>query len=168
MSVEAVRKYLAKWGKDGAVQEFQVSSATVDLAAQALGVEGKRIAKTLSFRGKGEPDAEGHFPVILVVAAGDAKVDNTAFKDQFGFKAKMLSPEDALAGTGHAVGGVCPFALTNPRAEVYLDVSMKRFPSVFPACGSSSSAVEMTCDELFEMSGAKEWVDVCKAWRGDV
>ncbi|MDR1125786.1 MAG: YbaK/EbsC family protein [Deltaproteobacteria bacterium] len=168
MSVEAVRTYLEKWGKGGAVREFNVSSATVELAAQALGVEGKRIAKTLSFKGKGEADASGAFPVILVVAAGDAKVDNTAFKDQFGFKAKMLSPDEALAGTGHAVGGVCPFALTNPRAEVYLDVSLKRFSSVFPACGSGNSAVELTCDELFEVSGAREWVDVCKAWRGDM
>lgn len=169
MSVEDVRKYLDKWGKGSAVRELPASSATVELAALAIGVEGARIAKTLSFRGKpaeNHPEDDG-LSVILVVTAGDAKVDNGKFKQRFGLKSKMLSPEEALAATGHAVGGVCPFAVENPLAEIYLDVSMQRFNTLFPACGSSNSCIELTCDELFTTSGALDWVDVCKGWRDE-
>lgn len=174
MSVETVRKYLDKWGKGGDVRELPVSSATVELAALAIGVQGARIAKTLSFKAKTtENDSPGArdsglpviLPVILVVAAGDAKVDSGRFKQRFGLKSKMLSPEEALAATGHAVGGVCPFAVENPLAEIYLDVSMQRFATVFPACGSSNSCIELTCEELFATSGARGWVDVCKGWQ---
>lgn len=135
--------------------EFDASSATVDEAARAVGVEPARIAKTLSFR-----DGEG---CLLVVAAGDAKVDNAKYKGQFQTKAKMLSPEDALAMTGYAVGGVCPFVLPETVA-VYLDASLQRFDAVYPACGSSHSAVRVTLEELESLSGAKAWVDVCKGW----
>lgn len=161
MSVEEVKKYLDRWGRGRDVLEFEVSSATVELAARAVGVEGARIAKTLSFRG-GKEAAGGPPPVILVVCAGDAKVDNAKFKGRFGIKSKLLSPEEALAGTGHAVGGVCPFAVSNPAARIYLDESLRRFDTVFPACGSSNSAIEMSCAELYECSGALAWVDVCK------
>ena len=156
MSIERVRAYLATKGMAERIQEFNVSSATVELAAQALGVEGKRIAKTLSFK-LGDR-------VLLVVAAGDAKVDNSRYKAAFGGKAKMLTAEEAVTLVGHAVGGVCPFAV-NDGVEVYLDESLKRFATVFPAAGSANSAIEMTCEELEELSGAKSWVDVCKAWR---
>ena len=153
MSVQAVRKYLARFGVDGRIQEFTESSATVELAAAVVGVIPARIAKTLSFK-----DGDG---AMLVVAAGDAKVDNRKFKDTFGFKAKMLSSGDELELVGHPVGGVCPFALKDG-VKVYLDVSLQRFDTVFPAAGSSSSAVELSCDELYECSGAEKWVDVCK------
>ena len=156
MSIERVRAYLATKGMAERIQEFNVSSATVELAAQALGVEGKRIAKTLSFK-LGDR-------VLLVVAAGDAKVDNSRYKAAFGGKAKMLTAEEAVTLVGHAVGGVCPFAV-NDGVEVYLDESLKRFATVFPAAGSANSAIEMTCQELEALSGAKSWVDVCKAWR---
>jgi prolyl-tRNA editing enzyme YbaK/EbsC (Cys-tRNA(Pro) deacylase) len=130
----------------------------VELAALALGVEGARIAKTLSFRAEDR--------TILVVAAGDAKVDNGKYKQQFRIKAKMLTADEALERTGHAVGGVCPFALP-PEVETYLDVSLRRFDTVFPAVGSASSAIELTCEELERCCGAnfKEWIDVCKAWQ---
>lgn len=153
MSVETVKQYLSQFGVEDRVLEFESSSATVELAAAVLGVEGARIAKTLSFK-----TADG---ALLVVMAGDAKIDNRKFKDFFGFKAKMLSHEEALEFVGHAVGGVCPFAV-NEGIKVYTDVSMKRFETVFPAAGSSSSAIELTCDELFRYSDAEEWVDVCK------
>lgn len=153
MSVETVKEYLSQFGADGRVLEFESSSATVELAAAVLGVEGARIAKTLSFK-----TADG---ALLVVAAGDAKVDNRKFKDFFGFKAKMLSHEEAVELVGHAVGGVCPFAVKDG-VKIYTDISMKRFSTVFPAAGSASSAIELTCDELFEYSNAEEWVDVCK------
>lgn len=153
MSVETVKQYLSQFGVEDRVLEFESSSATVELAAAVLGVEGARIAKTLSFK-----TADG---ALLVVMAGDAKIDNRKFKDFFGFKAKMLSHEEALELVGHAVGGVCPFAV-NAGIKVYTDVSMKRFETVFPAAGSSSSAIELTCDELFRYSDAEEWVDVCK------
>ena len=156
MSIERVRAYLQTKGMADRIQEFDVSSATVELAAQALGVEGKRIAKTLSFK-LGDR-------VLLVVAAGDAKVDNGRYKAAFGGKAKMLTADEAVTLVGHAVGGVCPFAV-NDGVEVYLDESLKRFATVFPAAGSANSAIEMTCEELEELSGAKSWVDVCKAWR---
>lgn len=154
MSVESVRSYLAPFGVADRVTEFTESSATVELAAAVVGVIPARIAKTISFK---NPDG-GAF---LIVAAGDAKVDNRKFKDKFGFKAKMLTAEEAIELVGHAVGGVCPFAV-NDGVEVYLDVSLKRFSTVFPAAGSSSSAVELNCDELFECSAAIEWIDCCK------
>ena len=156
MSIERVRAYLQTRGMADRIQEFDVSSATVELAAKALGVEGQRIAKTLSFK-LGDR-------VLLVVAAGDAKVDNSRYKAAFGGKAKMLTADEAVTLVGHAVGGVCPFAV-NDGVEVYLDESLKRFATVFPAAGSSTSAIEMTCEELEELSGAKGWVDVCKGWR---
>lgn len=155
MSIERVREYFRGLGMEDRVMEFATSSATVDLAAQTVGVIPARIAKTLSFK-KGD----GAF---LVVTAGDAKVDNKGFKAEFGLKAKMLTPEEAVELVGHAVGGVCPFAV-NDGVEVYLDESMKRFDTVFPACGSSNSAIELTCDELYQLSGALKWVNVCKDW----
>ena len=135
------------------IKEFEVSSATVDLAAAALGCEGCRIAKTLSF-------AIGE-RTILVVAAGDARIDNPKYKAYFGAKAKMLSHEEAPVRVGHAVGGVCPFAV-NEGVEVYLDESLKRFETVFPACGSSNSAIELTLPELESLTSPSVWVDVCK------
>lgn len=155
MSVEIVRNYFKENSIDKEILEFPVSSATVELAAQAVGVEPARIAKTLSFYTK-EKDA-----AILIVTAGDMKIDNSKFKQFFGMKAKMLAPEDVEPLTGHAIGGVCPFV--NPESTaVYLDVSMKRFETVFPAAGSGNSAVELTCEELEEYAHAKEWIDVCK------
>lgn len=154
MSVETVKEYLSRWGKAGEVREFPVSSATVELAAQALGVEPGCIAKTLCFA-KGEG-------CVLVVAAGDARVDNAKFKAEFGQKAKMLPPDRVLALTGHAVGGVCPFALPDG-VEVALDRSLERYEAVYPACGSANSAIRLTLDELPEIAGSHRWVDVCKA-----
>ena len=156
MSIERVRAYFQMLGIEDRIQEFAVSSATVELAAQAVGVEAARIAKTLSFH-----DGEG---CLLIVAAGDARVDNRRFKDTFHQKARFLTPEEAVAFTGHAVGGVCPFAVGDAVA-VYLDESLRRFDTVFPAAGSSNSAIELTCDELFRFSNARCWVDVCKDWR---
>lgn len=156
MSIENVRSYFRSLGREGDIREFSQSSATVELAAQALGVEPARIAKTLSFQ-----DGEG---CLLIVAAGDARIDNPIFKAAFGFKAKMLAPEEALRLTGHAVGGVCPFAVPDT-VRVCLDVSLRRFDTVFPACGSANSAIELTCEDLFAYSRAREWVDVCKSWR---
>lgn len=158
MSIEKVKAYFASVGMAARVQEFDVSSATVALAAEALGVEPGRIAKTLSFV-KGDS-------AILIVAAGDAKVDNPKFKARFGLKAKMLTPEDAVRLVGHAVGGVCPFA-ANEGIPVYLDESLRRFATVFPACGSSNSAIELTLAELEEHSRCEAWVDVCKAWQAE-
>ena len=149
-----MKKYFEAYGVEDRVLEFDVSSATVELAAIALGTEGARIAKTISLAKK-----EGG--CMLVVCAGDYKIDNRKFKDKFGFKASMLSPDDALAMTGHAVGGVCPFALPEG-VEVYLDESLKRFDTVFPAAGSSNSAIELSCDELFKLSRAISWEDLCK------
>lgn len=155
MSIEKVREYFRCIGIAERIMEFDVSSATVELAALAVGVEGKRIAKTLSFLTE-----DG---CILIVAAGDAKIDNSKFKAQFHCKAKML-PHDAVPQyIGHAVGGVCPFAV-NEGVKIYLDCSMKRFETVFPACGSNNSAIELTLDELQRYSGSECWVDVCKAW----
>ena len=153
MSIERVKAYFRTKGMEERIQEFEVSSATVALAAQALNCEEKRIAKTLSFH-VGET-------VILVVAAGDAKIDNPKYKAFFGTKAKMLSYDEAEALIGHAVGGVCPFAV-NEGVEVYLDKSLKRFETVFPACGSSNSAIELRMSELEEHSNYVSWVDVCK------
>jgi len=159
MSIERVRAYFREFGMEDRILEFSVSSATVELAAQAVGVEGARIAKTLSFLRK-----DGS--CLLVVAAGDAKVDNAKFKACFGEKAKML-PHDAVPEyVGHAVGGVCPFAVKEG-VRVCLDVSMKRFATVFPAAGSSNSAIEMTLPELERFSQSTDWVDVCKAWQDE-
>ncbi len=156
MSIEKVKAYFASADLAERVQEFDVSSATVALAAEALHCEPARIAKTLSF-----VSGEG---ALLIVAAGDAKVDNPKFKARFGIKAKMLTPEDAVRLVGHAVGGVCPFAV-NAGVPVYLDESLRRFATVFPACGSSNSAIELTIPELEEHSRFDGWVDVCKAWQ---
>lgn len=153
MAIERVREYFSKFGIEDRIQEFTVSSATVELAAQALGCAPERIAKTLSFY-----TADG---VALIVAAGDARIDNPKYKAQFGEKARMLKFEDAEALIGHAVGGVCPFAV-NDGVNVYLDESLKRFETVFPACGSSNSAIELSIAELEKYSGYKEWIDVCK------
>lgn len=153
MSIGKAREYLRGCGVEDRVQEFTVSSATVELAAEALGVEPARIAKTLSFK-----SGEG---AILIVAAGDARINNQKFKEKFGMKAKMLTPEEVAELIGHAVGGVCPFGI-NSGVPVYIDESVLRFKTVFPAVGSSSSAVELTCDELYKFSAALEWVDVCK------
>lgn len=155
MAIERVREYFRKYGMEERIQEFDVSSATVELAAQALHCEPQRIAKTLSFQVEGR--------VVLIVAAGDAKIDNHKYKAQFATKAKMLAPEEAEALIGHAVGGVCPFAV-NEGVEVYLDQSLKRFDTVFPACGSANSAIELTIPELETCSGYVEWVDVCKGY----
>ena len=156
MSIEKVRAYFASFGLENRILEFPVSSATVELAAQALGCEGKRIVKTLSFGVNGK--------AILICAAGDAKVDNAKYKARFGVKAKMLSHEDAAAMIGHTVGGVCPFAV-NEGVEVYLDESIRRFETVFPAAGSSNSAIELTIPEMEAYSGFSSWVDVCKVWQ---
>lgn len=153
MSIERVRAYFRERGIEDRVREFDVSSATVELAAAALQCEPQRIAKTLSFMLEGK--------AILIVAAGDAKIDNGKYKARFLKKAKMLSPEEAETMVGHAVGGVCPFAV-NEGVAVYLDESLKRFETVFPACGSASSAIELTIPELEEYSGYDGWVDVCK------
>jgi prolyl-tRNA editing enzyme YbaK/EbsC (Cys-tRNA(Pro) deacylase) len=153
MSIEKVRRFFKEKGMEDRVLEFDVSSATVELAAVAVGCESARIAKTLSFMVNGEP--------ILIVTAGDAKIDNAKYKAYFRAKAKMLTPDEVVALIGHAVGGVCPFAV-NEGVTVYLDESMKRFSTVFPAAGSAKSAVELSCDELFECSAALEWIDCCK------
>lgn len=153
MSIDKVREYFKTKGIENRIQEFKVSSATVALAAEALHCEESRIAKTLSFH-VGEK-------VVLIVAAGDTKIDNAKYKAQFGTKAKMLSFDEAEPLTGHAVGGVCPFGV-NKGIEVYLDVSLKRFVTVFPACGSANSAIELTIDELEDLSDFVSWIDVCK------
>lgn len=155
MAIEKVKEYFKQWNMEDRILEFEVSSATVELAAQALDCEPKRIAKTLSFIKDDK--------CILVVAAGDARIDNSKYKAQFGTKAKMLTPDETVALTGHAVGGVCPFAVKEG-VVTYLDISLKRFSTVFPACGSSNSAIELSIDELEKYSNADSWVDVCKDW----
>lgn len=152
MSIERVRAYFRQLGMEERVMEFDVSSATVELAAQALNCEPCRIAKTLSFRIGEDP--------ILIVTAGDVKTDNRKYKDTFGVKAKMLTHEEAAELIGHAVGGVCPFAV-NDGVKVYLDESLKRFETVYPACGSSNSAIELTIAELETYANPIGWVDVC-------
>ncbi|WP_059170523.1 YbaK/EbsC family protein [Bacillus sp. FJAT-27445] len=156
MSIESVKEHLKNWNREQDIMQFETSSATVQLAAEAVGVIPARIAKTLSFRGEGDE-------AILIVAAGDAKIDNKKFRQTFGFKARMLDPDEVLEQTGHAVGGVCPFGLKNELA-VYLDESLQRFTTVFPACGSANSAIEVTLEELYTYSSAKGWTDVCKGW----
>lgn len=155
MSIDNVRKYLTQFNRENDILEFPVSSATVQLAAEALNVIPARITKTLALK-----DGGG---CMVIAVAGDGKIDNKKFKTEFGFKAKMLSPEETLEMTGHAIGGVCPFALPEG-VKAYCDISMKRFDTVFPACGSSNSAIEVTCDELFEYSNAVKWIDICKDW----
>ncbi|WP_410514907.1 YbaK/EbsC family protein [Paenibacillus sp. BR2-3] len=156
MSIENVKSHFRIYNREQDVQEFTTSSATVEQAAETIGVIPARIAKTLSFRGEGDN-------AILVVAAGDAKIDNKKFRETFGFKARMLAPDEVLEQTGHEIGGVCPFGLVR-ELDVFLDVSMKRFDTLFPACGSTNSAIELTCEELAQYSGGKVWVDVCKGW----
>lgn len=153
MSVTKVKEYFKQFGMEDRVLEFEVSSATVELAAKAVDCEPARIAKTLSFMVDGHP--------VLIVTAGDMKIDNPKYKAQFHTKAKMLSFEEVEPLVGHGVGGVCPFAV-NEGVEVYLDESMKRFETVFPACGSSNSAIELTMEELEKYSGYKAWISVCK------
>ena len=153
MSIEKGRAYFRQFGMEDRVREFDVSSATVELAALALGVDGARIAKTLSFK-KGDS-------CILILAAGDARIDNHKFKDKVHMKAKMLAPDEVLTLVGHPVGGVCPFGI-NDGIDVYLDESLKRFETVFPAVGSGNSAIELNLDELYKYSNAIEWIDVCK------
>lgn len=155
MAIEKVREYFRKFDIEERIQEFDVSSATVELAAEALHCEPCRIAKTLSFTVNEKS--------ILIVTAGDAKIDNAKYKAAFGTKAKMLGHEEVEACIGHAVGGVCPFAI-NEDVAVYLDESLKRFKTVFPACGSSNSAIELTIEELEDYAKPVEWVDVCKGW----
>ena len=156
MSVELVKNYLSACGLADRVIEFEVSSATVALAAQALGCEEAHIAKTLSFM-QGDK-------AVLIVMAGDARIDNSRYKLRFSQKAKMLTPDEAIQYTGHAVGGVCPFALPDG-VTVWLDESLLRFETVYPAAGSASSAVRMTPQELEKASRSAGWVDVCKGWR---
>lgn len=153
MAIEKVREYFKNFGMDNRILEFDVSSATVELAAAALGCEGKRIAKSLSFLVEDK--------AVIIVAAGDAKIDNPKFKAEFHTKAKMLSCQQVDTLIGHSVGGVCPFAV-NDGVRVFLDSSLKRFETVFPACGSSNSAIELTIEELEKFSGFEKWVDVCK------
>ena len=156
MSIEKVRAYFAAQGIEDRIQEFPVSSATVELAAQALGVEGKRIAKTLSFLVGDQ--------CVLIVAAGDAKVDNSKYKAQFHTKARMLPHDLVPEYVGHAVGGVCPFAVKEGVA-IYLDESLRRFETVFPAAGSANSAIELTIPELERYAQTTQWIDVCKGWQ---
>jgi len=153
MAIDKVKAYFAGFGMADRILEFDVSSATVDLAAAAIGCEPGRIAKTLSFNLHGEP--------VLIVCAGNARIDNPKYKARFSAKAKMLSPDEASSLVGHAVGGVCPFAV-NEGVTVFLDESLKAYHSVFPACGSSNSAIELTIPELESYSNSLGWVDVCK------
>ena len=156
MAFEIAKEHLDRLGLGDRVKEFDVSSATVELAAQAVGCEPARIAKTLSFLVGDQ--------AVLIVAAGDAKIDNHKFKEFFHTKAKMLSPEQVEQLVGHSIGGVCPFGIKEG-VMVYLDESLKRFDIVYPACGSSNSAVKLTIPELEQASGCSSWVDVCKGWQ---
>ncbi len=155
MSIAKVREYFRQFQAEDRILEFPVSSATVQLAAEALQCEPARIAKTLSFMQSSSP--------VLIVAAGDARIDNAKYKSLFHVKAKMLRPDEVESLIGHTVGGVCPFAV-NPGIPVYLDVSLKRFQTVFPACGSPNSAIELSIRELELYSRSSGWVDVCKDW----
>ena len=153
MAISIVREYLKDFGRENEIIELEQSTATVQLAALALGVEPERIAKTLSFKSK-----EG---AIVIVVAGDAKVDNKKFKTTFGLKAKMLTPEEVIEYTNHEIGGVCPFGITRDDVKIYLDESLKRFETVFPACGSSNSAIKLTCTELETLCKYDSWINVC-------
>jgi len=156
MSVDKVKAYFRKYNMEDRILEFAESSATVELAAHAVGCEPARIAKTLSFWVEEQP--------ILIITAGDAKIDNPKYRAQFVKKAKMLSFDEVESVIGHGVGGVCPFAI-NEGIDVYLDESLKRFEVVYPACGSSNSAIGLTIPELEQYSGYKAWVNVCKGWQ---
>ena len=160
MTIEAVREHFKEFNREQDILEYEQSSATVEQAAATLQVIPARIAKTLSFKDKDEN-------AFLVVTAGDAKIDNKKFRAQFEVKAKMLNPDEVVEFTGHRIGGVCPFGLVKD-LQVYLDISLKRFETVFPACGSSNSAIELTCDELEQYSGAVSWIDVSKDWEEQV
>lgn len=153
MSIEKARRYFSAWDMQGRILEFDVSSATVELAARAVGCEPERIAKTLSFRVNED--------CILIVTAGDRKIDNSKYKARFNTKAKMINPEEVETLVGHGIGGVCPFGI-NEGVTVYLDESLKRFETVFPACGSANSAIELSIEELEKYSKSTSWVDVCK------
>lgn len=155
MAIEKVKEYFKQYGIEDRILEMDHSSATVELAAEAVGVEPARIAKSLTFK------KEEH--AIMVVVAGDAKVDNRRYKETFGVKAKMLTPDEVVEMIGHAIGGVCPFAIPGD-VEVYLDESLRRFETVYPACGSGNSAIGLTLPELEKYSGCTGWVDVCKGW----
>ena len=156
MSIENAREHLRKWNVEDRIQEFDTSSATVELAALAVGCEPARIAKSMTFK------VEDH--AVMVVAAGDVKVDNAKYKAQFHTKAAMLKPDEVIRLVGHAVGGVCPFGI-NPGTEVYLDESLRRFITVYPAAGSSNSAIQLNLEELERISGSLGWIDVCKGWQ---
>jgi prolyl-tRNA editing enzyme YbaK/EbsC (Cys-tRNA(Pro) deacylase) len=158
MSLERAKRYLQQWDKDSQIKELDVSSATVELAAKALGIEEARIAKTLAFM--------IHESAVLIVAAGDTKIDNKKYRAVFGTKARMIEKDLVEKYIGHAIGGVCPFGI-NDEVQVYLDVSLKRFATVYPACGSSNSAIEMTCKELEEIGRAEKWIDVCTTGASD-
>lgn len=153
MAIDKVREYFKQYGMENKIQELELSSATVELAAKALNCAEQRIAKTLSF--KVDDGA------ILIICAGDVKIDNSKYKSFFKIKAKMLAPDEVLVLIGHEIGGVCPFGI-NDGVKVYLDESLKRFETIFPACGSSNSAIELTISELEKYSNFIEWVDVCK------
>lgn len=155
MAIDKVKEYFKSLGIEHKVMEFETSSATVELAALAVGVEPARIAKTLSFK-VGEN-------AVLIVAAGDVKIDNSKYKSFFNTKAKMLTADEVVEFIGHEIGGVCPFAIPED-VKVYLDSSLRRFQTVFPAAGSQNSAIEFTCDELYQYAGASAWIDVCKGW----
>lgn len=157
MSIEQGRAYLVQRGYGDRILEFAASSATVELAAQAVGCQSAHIAKTLSFAvGEG---------CVLIVCAGDAKIDNSKFKRQFHCKAVMLTPAQVEDFTGHAVGGVCPFGIRRSDVAVYLDLSLQRFDTVYPAAGNDHSAVRLNCEELYQLSNSMGWIDVCKNWQ---
>lgn len=153
MAIEKVKEFFKQYGIEDRVLEFNVSSATVELAAQALGCQPERIAKSITMNVDGA--------CVMIIAAGDVKIDNSKYKAEFSTKAKMLTPDEALSMTGHAVGGICPFAI-NEGCKVFLDESLKRFDFVYPACGSSNSAIKLTIEELEKYSGYIKWIDVCK------
>lgn len=155
MSIESVKKYFEQFQREKDIMEFETSSATVELAAETLHVIPARITKTLALKSEDS--------CIVIAVAGDTKIDNQKFKKEFAMKAKMLSFEETIFFTTHPVGGVCPFALP-PGIKTYVDISLKRFETVFPACGSGNSAIELTCDELYQYANAEKWVDICKNW----
>lgn len=154
MSLEIVKQYLKSYNLEDKIIELEQSSATVVLAAEALGVIPARIAKSLTFKNDDK--------CIMIITAGDTKIDNRKFKDFFSIKAKMLTPEEVIEFTNHEIGGVCPFGINFEQVKVYCDISMKRFETVYPACGSGNSAIELSCDKMFEISQSIEWIDVCK------
>lgn len=156
MSIDRVRAYLRHFGVDERIHEFDVSSATVELAAEAIGTEPARICKTISFK---MPDG-----CALIQAAGDTKIDNRKFKDFFGIKAKMLTAEEVIEYTGYTIGGVCAFDIDRSDVHIYADTSLKRFDIIYPACGSANSMIPLSCDELFDFTRTKEWIDVCKRY----